>query len=93
MNIIETENLTKTYRRFIKPEGVAGSIKSLWKREYEEKSAVKNFDFTLKEGEFIGLIGPNGAGKTTLIKMLTGIIAPTAGKINVLGFYPNDLKN
>lgn len=93
MNIIETENLTKTYRRFIKPEGVAGSIKSLWKREYEEKSAVKNFDFTLKEGEFIGLIGPNGAGKTTLIKMLTGIIAPTAGKINVMGFYPNDLKN
>lgn len=93
MNIIETKKLTKTYRRFIKPEGLSGSIKSLWKREYEEKAAVKDFDFTLKEGEFIGLIGPNGAGKTTLTKMLTGIIAPTSGEINVMGFYPNDLKN
>ncbi|MCI9335875.1 MAG: ATP-binding cassette domain-containing protein [Lachnospiraceae bacterium] len=93
MNIIETENLTKTYRRFVKPEGLSGSIRSLWRREYEEKSAVRNFDFTLEEGEFIGLIGPNGAGKTTLTKMLTGIIAPTSGRISVMGFYPNDLKN
>lgn len=92
MNIIETENLTKTYRRFLKPEGLKGSLKSLFKREYEEKSAVKNLNFELKEGEFIGLIGPNGAGKTTLTKMLTGIIAPTSGKIDVMGFYPNDLK-
>lgn len=93
MNIIETEKLTKTYRRFVKPEGLSGSIRSLWKREYVEKSAVREFDFALKEGEFIGLIGPNGAGKTTLTKMLTGIIAPTSGKIDVMGFYPNDLKN
>ena len=93
MNIIETENLTKTYRRFVKPEGLSGSIRSLWRREYEEKSAVRNFDFILEEGEFIGLIGPNGAGKTTLTKMLTGIIAPTSGRISVMGFYPNDLKN
>lgn len=93
MNIIETKNLIKTYRRFIKPEGLRGSIKSLWHREYEEKTAVRNLDFVMEEGEFVGLIGPNGAGKTTLIKMLTGIIAPTAGEINVMGYYPNDLKN
>ena len=93
MNIIETERLTKTYRRFKKPEGLSGSIRSLWKREYEEKAAVRDFDFALQEGEFIGLIGPNGAGKTTLTKMLTGIIAPTSGRIHVMGFYPNDLKN
>lgn len=93
MNIIETENLTKKYSRLVKPEGLSGSIRSLWKRVYEEKAAVRGFDFTLKEGEFIGLIGPNGAGKTTLTKMLTGIIAPTSGKIDVMGFYPNDLKN
>ena len=47
MNIIETENLTKTYRRVVKPEGLSGSIRSLWRREYEEKSAVRNFDFIL----------------------------------------------
>lgn len=93
MNIIETKNLSKTYRRLMKAEGLKGSIQSLWKREYENKSAVKNLNFTMEEGEFVGLIGPNGAGKTTLTKMLTGIIAPTGGEISVLGFYPNDLKN
>lgn len=91
--IIKTNNLFKTYRRYKKKEGVKGSIASLWKRDYEEKTAVNQIDLSVKEGEFIGLIGPNGAGKTTLIKMLTGIIAPTAGNIDVLGYYPNDLKN
>ncbi len=91
--IIKTEGLAKKYRRYKKTEGIKGSIVSLWKREYEEKLAVNHIDLTVEEGEFIGLIGPNGAGKTTLIKMLTGIIAPTEGNIDVLGYYPNDLKN
>lgn len=93
MRVIETKNLSKTYRRFKKSEGLKGSLKSLWKREYIEKTAVKDLDFYLEEGEILGLIGPNGAGKTTLTKMLTGIIAPTSGEISVLGYYPNDLKN
>lgn len=93
MKIIEVKNLNKTYRRLQKSEGLKGSIVSLWKREYEEKAAIRNLDFEMEEGEFVGLIGPNGAGKTTLTKMLTGIIAPTGGEIRVLGFYPNDLKN
>lgn len=91
--IIETKDLTKTYRRFQKKEGLRGSIQGLIKREYEEKTAVNSVSFSVNEGEFVGLIGPNGAGKTTLIKMLTGIIAPTGGSIDVLGYYPNDLKN
>lgn len=91
--IISTENLVKKYRRYKKREGIRGSITSLWRREYEEKVAVNQLNLTVEEGEFIGLIGPNGAGKTTLIKMLTGIIAPTEGRIEVLGYYPNDLKN
>lgn len=91
--IIKTEGLVKKYRRYKKSEGIGGSIVSLWKRNFEEKLAVNHIDLTVEEGEFIGLIGPNGAGKTTLIKMLTGIIAPTEGKIDVLGYYPNDLKN
>jgi ABC-2 type transport system ATP-binding protein len=93
MNIIETEKLTKKFRRYKKQEGIAGSIKGLITRDYEEIISVGALDLEIKEGEFIGLIGPNGAGKTTLIKMLTGIIAPTSGKISVLGYYPNDLKN
>ena len=93
MNIIETRQLSKTYRRVVKQEGIKGSVKSLFKREYEQKQAVKEMDFSVREGEFVGLIGPNGAGKTTLFKMLTGIIAPSSGEIQVMGFYPNDLKN
>ena len=58
----------------------------------KKKIAVDDFDIHVNEGEFVGLIGPNGAGKTTLVKMLTGIIAPTSGKIQVMGFYPNKLE-
>ena len=92
-SIIEIKNLTKNYRRYKKAEGLTGSIKSLWKREYEEKKAVEDISLSILPGEFVGLIGPNGAGKTTLIKMLTGIIAPSSGEVQVLGFYPNDMKN
>ena len=91
--MIKVENLSKTYRRYKKKEGLAGSLTSLFHREYEEKDAVRNVSFSIGKGEFIGLIGPNGAGKTTLVKMLTGIIAPTSGMIDVMGYYPNDMKN
>jgi len=56
-------------------------------------TAVSSFDLNIAKGEFVGLIGPNGAGKTTLIKMLTGIIAPTSGRVSVLGYTPNELKD
>lgn len=92
-NVIEVRNLTKTYRRYRKKEGIGGSIQGLFKREYIQKEAVGHMDLQVREGEFVGLIGPNGAGKTTLIKMLTGIIAPTSGEIHVLGYHPNDMKN
>lgn len=91
--IIYTDNLVKTYRRYKKKEGLRGSIASLFRRTYEEKSAVNHISLSVQAGEFIGLIGPNGAGKTTLIKMLTGIIAPTEGAIDVMGYYPNDMQN
>lgn len=91
--IINTDNLVKTYRRYKKQEGIRGSIQSLVRRTYEEKTAVNHISLSVQAGEFVGMIGPNGAGKTTLIKMLTGIIAPTEGTIDVLGYYPNDLKN
>ncbi|HEX3076962.1 MAG TPA: ATP-binding cassette domain-containing protein [Lachnospiraceae bacterium] len=93
MMIIETRKLTKEFKRYKKQEGLAGSIKGLFKREYVRKVAVNEFDLEINEGEFVGLIGPNGAGKTTLVKMLTGIIAPTKGEVSVLGYYPNRLEN
>ena len=93
MIIIYTNQLSKTYRRFEKEAGLKGSIKSLFNRKYETKTAVSDFSLAIEPGEFVGLIGPNGAGKTTLVKMLTGIIAPTSGEISVLGYYPNRLEN
>jgi len=59
--IIEIKNLTKNYRRYKKTEGLTGSIKSLWRREYKEKRAVEKISLTVLPGEFVGLIGPNGA--------------------------------
>ena len=92
-HIIKIENVTKTYTRFEKEVGLKGSMKSLFKRKSITKQAVSNFIANINEGEFIALIGPNGAGKTTLIKMLTGIVSPTAGKISVLGYTPNELRD
>lgn len=92
MNIINTNKLSKTFKRFEKEPGLKGSVKSLFRRQFTEKHAVSNLDLFINEGEFVGLIGPNGAGKTTLVKMLTGIIAPSSGEISVLGYYPNKLE-
>lgn len=92
-DLIEVENLTKIYKVIRKEEGIKGSLKNFFKKSYDEKTAVSNVSFKISEGEFVGFIGPNGAGKTTTIKMLSGIIHPTAGKINVLGFEPQKLQN
>ena len=92
-HIIHTKGLTKEYKRFQKEAGLRGSIRNLFHRTYETKTALSGFDLAVAPGEFLGLIGPNGAGKTTLVKMLTGIIAPTSGAVSVLGFYPNKLEN
>lgn len=70
-----------------------GSIKSLFKREYETVKAVDNVSFKIDKGEMIGLIGPNGAGKTTTLKCLSGLLYPDAGDISVLGYFPWDRKD
>ncbi len=93
MSLIETENLSKVFRRFEKKPGLKGSIAGLFHRSYVEKIALSDFDLSISEGEFVGLIGPNGAGKTTLVKLLTGIIAPTSGSLSVMGYTPNKLED
>src|SRR6202047_1554128 len=88
MAIIEADNLSKTYRIFQKKEGLLGALRGLFRREYKEVRAVENVSFAIEPGEIVGFLGPNGAGKTTTLKMLSGLIYPTAGTAQVLGFVP-----
>lgn len=92
MNIISVKNLSKNFKVYQKEPGVLGSIKSLFSRKYYQAKAVSNVSFEIKEGELIGFIGPNGAGKTTTLKMLSGLLYPTSGKVSVLNYFPFDRK-
>ena len=90
MPIIEAQGLTKTYRVFQKKDGLLGALRGLYSREYKEVRAVDDVSFTIEPGEMVAFLGPNGAGKTTTLKMLSGLIYPTAGTAKVLGFTPWD---
>ena len=88
MKVIEVNNLRKEFvskKKVIKENGK----KALFKREKSIKNAVDGINFSVEEGEALAFIGPNGAGKSTTIKMLTGILYPTAGDIKVLGLNPS----
>lgn len=89
MTIIEVNNLKKEFRVKLKEKGIKGSIKAMFKPQYKEINAVNDISFSIEEGEIIAFIGPNGAGKSTTIKMLTGILYPTSGKISVMGIDPS----
>src|SRR5262245_4664935 len=88
MPIIEAQGLTKTYRVFRKEPGLGGSLRALFRRKYKEVHAVTDVSFVIEPGEMVAFLGPNGAGKTTTLKMLAGLIFPTAGTARVLGFTP-----
>lgn len=86
--IIEVKKLCKTYEYVEKKPGLKYSLKNLFKAEKKKKEAVKDVSFSIEEGELIGFLGPNGAGKTTTLKMLSGILTPTSGEVQVMGFEP-----
>jgi ABC-2 type transport system ATP-binding protein len=88
MAVIEIEGLAKTYRVYQKREGLVASIRGLFHREYREVHAVAGIDLKVEEGEFVAFLGPNGAGKTTTLKLLSGVITPSAGVARVMGHIP-----
>lgn len=88
MSIIEVNNLQKEFMIAKRETGLVGALKSLVKREFIKKEAVKDISFSIEKGEMVGYIGPNGAGKSTTIKMLTGILVPSAGQVTVNGIVP-----
>ncbi len=87
------DNLSKYFKTVEKEEGLKGSLKSLFSRQYIDNKAVDQISFTIDEGELVGFLGPNGAGKTTTLKMLSGLIHPTSGRAKVMGFTPWERKN
>jgi len=88
MAVITVKNLSKDFKVKIKEKGLKGSLKSLIKPKYKIIKAVKNISFEVDKGEMLAFIGPNGAGKSTSIKMMTGILFPDKGNINILGLDP-----
>jgi ABC-2 type transport system ATP-binding protein len=88
MPIIEAKGLSKTYRVFQKEPGLTGALRGLFRRHYKEVRAVVDVSFQIEAGEMVAFLGPNGAGKTTTLKMLSGLIYPSAGTATVLGFTP-----
>ncbi|HML47722.1 MAG TPA: ATP-binding cassette domain-containing protein [Clostridia bacterium] len=87
--MIEARHLTKVYRVAKPVTGRFASLRALFHTEYAEKRAVDDVSFTIRDGEIVGYIGPNGAGKSTTIKMLSGILVPTAGEVAVNGLKPD----
>ncbi len=88
MAIIEAVGLRKVFRLVERAPGIVGAVGALFSRRYTDKVAVDDVNFALEPGELVGYIGPNGAGKSTTIKMLTGILVPTAGTLRVAGLVP-----
>ena len=85
---IVMKNICKEFKVLKRHEGLKGSIRDLFSRDYKTVSAVKDVSLEVKRGEMIGYLGPNGAGKSTTIKMMTGVLEPTAGEITVNGKIP-----
>jgi viologen exporter family transport system ATP-binding protein len=87
--VIHIHDLSKTYVVAERESGLAASLRSLVHRTSEEVPAVDRISFDLEPGEVVGFLGPNGAGKTTTLKMLSGLLYPTAGEVTVLGHVPS----
>lgn len=86
--MIKVENLSKEFKISKKYPGFKGALRSFFSTEYTIKKAVDDISFEINDGEIVGYIGVNGAGKSTTIKMMTGILTPSSGRIIVDGVIP-----
>jgi ABC-2 type transport system ATP-binding protein len=92
MEVIKVDRLSKNFAYYHKEVGLKGSFTNLFQRQKLIKKAVREVSFQIEAGEIVGFLGPNGAGKTTTLKMLSGILFPTAGTASVLGYVPWERK-
>jgi len=87
--VIAATSLTKTYMFHKQGSGLLSALRGVFKRTMETRLAVDAIGLEVHPGEIVGLLGPNGAGKTTTLKMLSGLLYPTSGDLQVLGFTPS----
>jgi ABC-2 type transport system ATP-binding protein len=92
MPAISADNLKKTYEISEHDEGFWGAARGLFQRRRRKVEAVKGVSFSIEPGELVAFLGPNGAGKTTTLKMLSGLLYPTGGRVTVLGQNPFEKK-
>jgi ABC-2 type transport system ATP-binding protein len=88
--VIEVSHLSKTYRVHRRPPGFWPALRSLWRRRYDTVQALDDVSFRISAGERVGFLGPNGAGKTTTLKILSGLLHPSAGEATVAGYVPRE---
>jgi len=88
--MIEVDRLRKWYRVHRRAPGLGAALRSLFHRAYEDVKAVEDVSFSISAGERVGFLGPNGAGKTTTLKVLSGLLYPTEGRVSVAGFLPQE---
>jgi len=86
---VQVDGLGKTFLVPEREAGLRASVRSLFRRRQRPVVAVAGVSFQIEPGEVVGFLGPNGAGKTTTLKMLAGLLHPTAGEARVLGFVPH----
>lgn len=86
--MIEIQHLEKTFKVLNRKEGIKGAFMDLFSKDYNYVKAVNDISLNINKGEIVGYLGPNGAGKSTTIKMMTGILSPSSGKIFISGMEP-----
>lgn len=90
MPSVTVDHLSKTFKVPVREEGFVNSLRALVRREYRHVEAVRDVSFSVEAGEVVGFLGPNGAGKTTTLKMLSGLLYPSDGSADVIGYRPSD---
>jgi ABC-2 type transport system ATP-binding protein len=85
---ITVKGLSKVYKTYNRGSTFGEVVRSMFHRKMTEVHALKSVDFSIEKGELVGFLGPNGAGKSTTLKILTGVLFPTAGEVSVMGLCP-----
>src|SRR2546427_1209431 len=85
---ITADRLSKTFQVKVRDPGLKGALLALVRPRYRDVHAVREVSFAIDAGEIVAFLGPNGAGKTTTLKMLAGLLFPTGGRVEVVGFRP-----